>query len=385
MNPTDPPPATSRGLFRRTLRRRWAPILSRWAVLTVALMCAAWFGFKPSYRASSLLRVDPTAVDLYNLNPNGGENLDGFLQTQVQLITSPNVLTAASTNPKVAVLPRISAANDVVAELRKSMTVVVIPGTYLIEVGMATASPVEAATVVNAVVDAYIDANDEWSDGMTRTQIKNLENYLRHLKNQSEELERRWKELAARAELKKEIKADVPGDPDHRRRIMDRQIENELARLQALARREAFRNRPGKGDQAEIDRLDVEIEAAGLLDKALAAKLQSTSDVAGVERMDDVDIAVIQEQRTQLRSMQDTVYRRLEQLRFEAKGEARVRPVNPAIPPGRPVGMGPRPWLMAAIPFLTFLAVLGLFARIEAQSAPAVAPAPAAKPDPAGE
>ena len=75
--------------------------------------------------------------DIFGVRPTG-EHLDPFLQTQVQLITSPNVLTAAGTNPKVAALPRIQTAGDVVQELRKVITVGVVPGTYLIEVSMSS-------------------------------------------------------------------------------------------------------------------------------------------------------------------------------------------------------------------------------------------------------
>ena len=40
------------------------------------------------------------------------------------------------------------------------------------------------------MVDAFLEANDEWSDGMTKTQIKNLEDYQGDLKNQTDEIER---------------------------------------------------------------------------------------------------------------------------------------------------------------------------------------------------
>ena len=119
----------------------------------------------------------------------------------MQLITSPNVLTAAGTNPKAAVLERIQKAGDVVQELQKAVTSRVMPGTYLIEVSMTSNDGYEAATIVNAVVDAFIEANSEWSDGMTRQQIRNLEQYSVDLKNQTDELERKWMSLAAQGGL----------------------------------------------------------------------------------------------------------------------------------------------------------------------------------------
>src|SRR6185437_12843798 len=184
----------------RGARRYWWLVLMLWVVGSAGIGAAIYLKVRPSYRALSLLRVEPAANDLYNVRTNG-ETFEPFLQTLVQLITSPNVLTAAGTNPKAAVLGRIQTAGDVVQELRKVVNVNVLPGTYLIEVSMTSHDPYESTVIVNAVVDAFMEANSEWSDGMTRGQIKNLETYQRDLQNQTDELERRWKELVARGDL----------------------------------------------------------------------------------------------------------------------------------------------------------------------------------------
>ena len=178
----------------RGARRYWWLVLMLWVVGSASIGILIYLNIKPSYRAISLLRVDPEKQNLYNVTGNG-EALEPFLQTQVQLITSPNVLTAAGTNRNAAALPRIQKAGDVVQELRKAVNVAVIPGTYLIEVSMTSNDGAEAATIVNAVVDAFTEANSEWSNGMTRVQIQNLEGYKVELSNKIEELERKWKEL----------------------------------------------------------------------------------------------------------------------------------------------------------------------------------------------
>ena len=171
MTLTDPQPLPSPsgrpGLILRTLRRHWIGILAASLLVDLAAGFLVFQNVRPTYRALSLIRVDPSSTDLYNIR-GPSENLEAFLQTQVQLITSPNVLTAAGTNPKAAILPRINRAGDVVQELRGAVSVSVVPGTYLIEVSMTSDNGYEAATIVNAVVDAYMEANSEWSDGMTR-------------------------------------------------------------------------------------------------------------------------------------------------------------------------------------------------------------------------
>jgi polysaccharide biosynthesis transport protein len=200
MSATDPASSPRPGLLRRTLHRHWKGLLVVWLLGSTALMALAYLNIRPNYKAYSLLRVEPTSNNLFGVNTNA-ETFDVFLNTQVQLIIRPKVLAAAGTNSKVAAIGRIQAAGDVVQELRKSVTVGIVPNTYLIEVSAISPDPLESQVIVDAVVEAYLDTNSEWSDGMIRTQTKNLETYLRDLQNQTDELERKWKDLVAKGDI----------------------------------------------------------------------------------------------------------------------------------------------------------------------------------------
>ncbi len=464
----------------RGARRYWWLLLALWTVGSAGLGLVVYMNVKPSYRATSLLRVDPSGQDLYNIRAPG-ESLDGFLQTQVQLITSPNVLTAAGTNPRAAVLEKIQTAGDVVLELRKAIQVAILPGTYLIEVSMYSPSANEAATLVNAVVDAFIEANVEWSDGMTRNQIKNLETYLGDLKNQTTEMERQWKDLVAKGEggqivvneatskTKAGAKAgagetmtnsqiSMSVEQLHRLRQQLMEVALELTVVEAwltTARQteQAPRDIAASPDQARMEgalkrKLDIDPElhsasskyraarakhtdvlrktrqtgdpAATLAEKQadealqayrtlFAAKkeefteiLQSHTGVAGdpdrelrekeaqaqvlrvrkaaieseisklrIENKknatDDVEITLIKKHLEDVQAMHETVFRRLEQLRFEARGEARIRPVNAAVPPGKPIS-DKRMTYLAITPVGILAAVLGLIVLLEIRS-----------------
>ncbi len=488
MPSTDPQPSPSPtpsprpGLIRRTLRRRWMMILAVWLLGSFAAGCLAYVSIKPSYKAMSLIRVDPQMTDLFNIR-GPGENLDAYLQTQVKLITSPNVLTAAGTNPKAAVLDRVQRAGDVVLELQKAVSATVIPGTYLIEVSMTSTNGYESATIVNAVVDAYLEANSEWSDGMTRQQIKNLEAYSIDLKNQTDELERKWLDLAAKADI------DLPanGDPknesgrvtismeEYRRirqemnavklelaeaqawltaarsstnkigkdtapaveqELIDRQVERRFKlEPEVVAILEEIKKAEGKVNEARRDSIreddpsmkvakrkrdsllahykqmwdekspvireqieagegkadrDREIrEATAVVTKLQAKQVSLKShfeqlDVKNkVQATDAVKIALIQDDRETIKGMQEAVTRRLEQLRYEAKGEARIRPVNPngAMVPHRPIS-DPRALVLSVIPLAMLFVVFGLFVGVEACFGPK---AVAGKGEPAGE
>jgi polysaccharide biosynthesis transport protein len=464
----------------RGARRYWWLVLMLWMVFSASIGVLIYLNVKPSYRALSLLRVDPSVTDIYNLK-GASENLDAFLQTQVQLITSPNVLTAAGTNPKAAVLERVQKAGDVVQELRKAVMVMVVPNTYLIEVSMTSNNGYEAATIVNAVVDAFMEANSEWSDGMTRVQIKNLETYNVDLKNQTDELERKWKGYASKGDVelnlggigKKDDGNGAKQEPGVNRSSLTieeyRQVRQDLnsVRLE-LAQQEAWLasakqavkrvgNNPAPIEQQEmIDQqvkrrfsIDPEVGAlAADIQKAetklndskriavsaddpavqtnvrklkslmaqynkmwdakqpilreqielgadgrsldpdreireaqlavtklqakkttLEAQLKSLDTKTMRQATDTVEIALIVDQRETLKGMQDAVTRRLEQLRYEAKGEARIRPVNPngAMVPTRPIS-DKRITFLAATPVGVLGAVLGLIVLLEIRS-----------------
>jgi succinoglycan biosynthesis transport protein ExoP len=454
-----------------------------WLVGSTSIGVVIYLYIRPAFKAISLLRVDPSTTDLFNARNGGGDALEPFLQTQVQLITSPNVLTAAGTNPKASVLERIQKAGDVVQELQKAVAVAVRPNTYLIEVSMTSPNGYEAATIVNAVVDAFIEANNEWSDGMTRQQIKNLEQYQVDLKNQTDELERKWKNLAGKGDLDLNLSSDRKKDdaspvkpeaagnrasitideyrqvrqelnkvkmdlveaqawlttakaavtkaagkniaPAEEQDMIDKQVERrfkldpdvvailaemkkaeakiadagrivrdgsdpavkaarrkydglltqyrEFWETKSLAIRDQIELGGGgvRGNDPEQEIREATAKVNMLLVKQASLKLQFEQiDIKNkTQATDTVEIVLIQDERETLKGMQIAVTHKLEQLRYEAKGEARIRPVNPngAMVPNRPIS-DKRITFLAATPVGVLGVVLGLIVLLEVRS-----------------
>ncbi len=474
-NESAPSPISLRVAFRGA-RRYWWLVLTLWAIGSAGLGAAIYLKVKPSYQATSLLRVSPSETDLYNIR-NQGELLEQFLNTQVALITSPNVLTAAGASPKAGALPRIQAAGDVVLELRKVIQVAIRSNTYLIEVSMSSPDRHEAAVLVNAVVAAFIDSNSEWSDSMTRGQIKNLETYLAGLKNESEEKERRWKALVEKGDggviaVRPPVGANKANEPGavglttltaEQYKLIEAQYFQanlELKEKEAVAaklrrdfenaaknpagvedegRNQQFLTRRLQADpeiralykavndaQAKVDDLvaksrqgndpatlkardrwsrakrdyeatwddrkaQIREELAAGGDKGLnpeaevreaeefvaRLKIRSVSLKEELDKVkfehrrqstDSVEIQLIQESRNDLIGMQNVVNKRLEQLKFEAKGEARIRAVNEAVAPGKPIS-DKRVQYLAMAPMGVLAAVLGLVVLLEIRSA----------------
>src|ERR1700730_11036140 len=93
MNPTTPSPSASNpgGLFKRTLKRWWGLILGLWVLGSAGLVALVWKGATPTYQATAMLTVKSLTPNLYGV-ATAPSDLDEFRNTQVYLVTSPDVL-----------------------------------------------------------------------------------------------------------------------------------------------------------------------------------------------------------------------------------------------------------------------------------------------------
>ena len=77
--------------------------------------------------------------------------------------------------------PVIKDSADPKADVRKRLSVNVIPGTYLIQISFSSPSAIEAAEVVNQVVSAFVQQSGEFNTGMYHSLIKRYDSYLEKL------------------------------------------------------------------------------------------------------------------------------------------------------------------------------------------------------------
>lgn len=160
--PDSPPrasaPSTQAGgsAFTRTLRTRSGWIFGLWAVISAAAIGLVLVGLSPTYEAQAWLKVEPTGDRAFMEPPGRDADLDGFLEAQALLLTSPEVLQAALRVPEVARSPRVQNSTDPVARLREDLSVSIPPGTPLLTISLTGTQPAEVAAVVNAVTDAYL-------------------------------------------------------------------------------------------------------------------------------------------------------------------------------------------------------------------------------------
>ncbi len=201
----------------RGLSRHWWRIMLGWLVVSTPLAYAIYALVEPTFEAQSMLRAEPTQANPYNISGGSGGNALGdkpFLETQVRLITTDRVLEAAIAKPGISGLPMIRNSKDPKADLREDMKVEIVGNnTYLIRVSLASRNPVEAAEIVNAVVNSYIEKHNDYHKNANRALKLSLEHELTKLDKKITEADESLQGLVRKGtvNLKDQLAPQTPG------------------------------------------------------------------------------------------------------------------------------------------------------------------------------
>jgi len=134
------------------MTRYWWQIMAGWIIGSTALVAMVYSQIKPVYEAVATLRAEPKPQELFGYRVSMGDANNAFLETQVQLITSTNVLTTVQQKPEINRTSFLRSSQDPVSDIKKALQVSVVPNTYLIRVAMRSPSAEEAALTVSEVV-----------------------------------------------------------------------------------------------------------------------------------------------------------------------------------------------------------------------------------------
>jgi succinoglycan biosynthesis transport protein ExoP len=156
------PASQNVAVFLHALRRHWVPALAVGLVLGAGLAIAVWFGYGARYRAVALLTVSQIE-DRVIENPVGANmprEFDIYKDTQQQIIKSRVVTQPALRDPNIAALAAVQRqrqrGRDPEAWLAEAIQVSFPGDAQWMEVSFTDESAVEAAKLVNAVVNAYM-------------------------------------------------------------------------------------------------------------------------------------------------------------------------------------------------------------------------------------
>jgi polysaccharide biosynthesis transport protein len=185
-----PAPRMDSRIFVRGLTRYWGRILLLWLLGSAAAAYLIYATVGPMYEAISRIRIEPAQPNLYDgaHQISGGDLRDSetYLQTQITVIKSDRVLGRAVASQSVDALPMIKNWEDPIMNLREKIVVEIEPGTYFIKVALQSNERSEPATIVNAVVDSYVDENLRFTQGRDANQKRSLTEELANLKEQIE-------------------------------------------------------------------------------------------------------------------------------------------------------------------------------------------------------
>lgn len=174
-------------LVLRGLARHWWQALILWVVGSVGLGALVFLKYKPTYKSTSQVLVRVDSANPYVSTQEGKGLKDPTMQSQILMITSPSVLSAVASDSKVSNLQCVREASDPEAFLRGLIKVNAGKGnSTLIELSAETRKPEEAETIVNAVVNAFLETNRELATARNRQAITELEDHLKHLEDDIE-------------------------------------------------------------------------------------------------------------------------------------------------------------------------------------------------------
>jgi polysaccharide biosynthesis transport protein len=298
----------------RGVIRHWWRILLLWLAVSAPLVYVIWLFVQPTYQASSMLRVEPSAPNLFaasNLHASaGGGSAVPFLQTQVQIIKSDSVLDAALAMPTVSIIPSIKESEDPKTDLRKKMLVEAVEEAYLISVKLESKEPHDAMVIVNAVVESYRIQNERYSLSANKRLRESLEREETQLTNKIEGVQAKLKALVQEGRVEVSPAKDIlnvdDGDPaqptfknqgaDQYKAAMAELMRTDVELIDAESNLAAL-EKAIKSSQAEDGQQGLPTDEE--LQPQIAEEFRKDGEVAGL-------IAEINEIRNQLEHTKDT-------------------------------------------------------------------------------
>ncbi len=255
--------------YLHAFRRRWPAVI--FAGLLVAAVCAAaaWFLVRPQYSATALIRVSAANQAVLFQNTSDARNFDVYKSTQLEYLRSRFVLVSALRRPEVARLAAIQAEPDPVQWVSERLSVRYPGDAELMQVSVTSEKGDEAAALVNAIVDAYMEEVVDVEQNERRNRLGELDQLYVEKESEVRKLQNDLKQLSAQLEtgdsqtltLKQQI--TLQQFSTYRSELVG--VNLKIMRAQGeIALKEAIREKA-----AQLQIADSEIDAAGRIDPVM--------------------------------------------------------------------------------------------------------------------
>jgi polysaccharide biosynthesis transport protein len=173
---------------------------SRWAVLICLLLAldggiAYLQNVTPLYTSTAKLYLDYAGVRLSNpYDPVGRPQTDKYLCTQAEIIKSRPILASVENGLAPRRLRTLTEADGPATFLQKNLAVEIGKKDEVISISLRSPYSVEAAEIVNRVVDVYLTSRSEHGLRDSAQVLKVLQDELQHV---GDDLNQKRNELAA--------------------------------------------------------------------------------------------------------------------------------------------------------------------------------------------
>ena len=162
--------------------RRWGwRCASAGLALALAASAVVWFTFSPKYEASAWLEIRDQPFVLAFKPRNESRS---FVQTQLQTMRSPVVLSSLSGDPKIAEFPEAMEFDSPLEWLQKGLNANIVGQSDLCEVKFTSRDAAMSAYVANAVVRAFLALHGDKHGEMNTRIIKLLKEEKLHLEEE---------------------------------------------------------------------------------------------------------------------------------------------------------------------------------------------------------
>jgi len=259
-----PSAVTPDNLVKVFWQSRWVMLLST----TLALVMGFIYVQKatPIYSSTSKLYVQQSVVSIPGLERGVVPRYN--LYTQAQLLRSTIVLSAALQEQDTSRMRTFAGTDNPVAYLGRHLKVAVGKNDDIISVSLNSPDPIEAAELVNVVVDAYIEDHNKNKQTSSAELLMSFRARLDEARKEQE------KQLNALTEFKKE-NISLAAESDQGAGVMGQQLRLENlytdARLRTLA------------SAAALERIKVLAEQPAALRQALNAPGAAVGERASLE------------------------------------------------------------------------------------------------------
>jgi capsular exopolysaccharide synthesis family protein len=200
MIPGAPAPATQDVLrggmdantFIHALRRRWMLALFLGSIMAIAAGTILWFVFPESSSATALFEVSTDQNTIFDISRRGTQEFEILKKTQLALLRSNFVLTAALRDPRIAGLSALTKQSDPVEWLQEDLVVQFPQNGEILEITLSGDElPEDLVKIVDAVAKAY---NDEVVNTRRQRRLATRDLLARNLENLNSEMKRKMED-----------------------------------------------------------------------------------------------------------------------------------------------------------------------------------------------